>query len=105
MCSFSAKIQKGVDIISLTESEDIKFIFKCKYAFCHMYETVLVQLMLRLILLFLYATLKLFHYLVEVKVVFRYLYGFCCFQAALFHVEFPSREILNVSVRVGELAF
>lgn len=70
-----------------------------------MYETVLVQLMLRLILLlFLYAMLKLFHYLVKLKVVFRYLYGFCCFQAALFHVKFP-KEILNVSVRVGELAF
>lgn len=71
-----------------------------------MYKTLLVQFMLQLcLLLFLHAMLQLFHELVKMKVVFRYWCGFCCFQAALCHVQFPSRNILNVSVRVGELAF
>lgn len=72
-----------------------------------MYKTVLVQFMLKLtpLITFLHAVFKLFHELVKMKVVFRYLYGFCCFQAALCHVKFPDGNILNVSVRVGELAF
>lgn len=61
-----------------------------------MYETGLVQITLKLTLLitfFLHTMFKLFHELVKMKVVFRHLYGFCCFQAVLCHVEFSSRKI------------
>lgn len=65
-----------------------------------MYKTGLVQITLKLTLLitfwvFLHTTLKLFHELVKRKVVFRHLYGFCCFQAVLHHVKFSSRKILE----------
>lgn len=65
-----------------------------------MYKTGLVQITLKLTLLitfwvFLHTTLKLFHELVKMKVVFRHLYGFCCFQAVLHHVKFSSRKILE----------
>lgn len=63
-----------------------------------MHKTGLVQIKLELTLLitfFFTHNVKLFHELVKMKVVFRHLYGFCCFQAVLCHVKFSSRKILE----------
>lgn len=92
------------------QCENTKFIFKCKYAFCHMCNTVLVQSVLKLTLLlfFFFFYMQCLNYIISLlrwKLLSDISMAFVAFRLHYFMLNFHQEKSWTFELPAGELAF